>query len=144
MESVSSRFSCGDLFFEDDHHLSKVILQRKDLTCKLPIEKGYYNNDDRKLKLKSPCYHCGESGSTSYMFGLEELGEKSLADGYSCYSIFTNCMPAGKGVVKHGKQDNMQARNESENSQGEIKRRAEEQEQYNLWCVINSKPHSFN
>ena len=89
-----------------------VILQRKALTCK---------------SLKSLCYRCGESGSTSYVFGLEELREKCLTDGYMCYPICTDCMTDGKGVVKHGKQDNMQAqkekkertvKDESKNSQG--------------------------
>ena len=102
---------------------------------------------------KSLCCHCGESGSTSYMFGLDELREKSLTDGHTCYPICTDCMADRKGMAKHRNQDNVQARKEkkertmkgeSENSQREIKRHAEEQEQYNLWCAINSKPHSFS
>ena len=42
MESESSRFSCSDLLFDDSHYLSKVVLQRKNLTCETLIEKGYY------------------------------------------------------------------------------------------------------
>ena len=52
MESVSHYFSCGDLLFDDSHYLSKLVLKRKNLTCETPIEKGYYNNKDRRLKLK--------------------------------------------------------------------------------------------
>ena len=87
---------CGDLSFDDDHHLSKIILQTKALTCQSPPKKGYeYNNNDRKLKLKSLCYHCSESDSTSFVFGLEELQEKSLSDGHKCYSICADCMTDG-------------------------------------------------
>ena len=109
LESVSSCFLCGDLLFDDDHHLSKIILQRKALTCQLLTKKGYYNNNGRKLKLKSLCYHCGESDSTSFVFGLEELQEKSLSVGHKCYLIRADCTTDGKDVVKHGKQDKMQA-----------------------------------
>ena len=38
LESMSSCFLCGDLLFDDDHHLSKIILQRKALTCQSPTE----------------------------------------------------------------------------------------------------------
>ena len=114
IESVSCRFSCGGLLFDDSHHLSKVILQRKSLTCELPIEKGYYNNKDRRLKLKQICYHCGESGSTCFVFGLEQLREKHMTDGYNCYPICADCSESGKNAVKQGKQDKMRARRERE------------------------------
>ena len=52
MEYVSSRYSCGDLLFDDDHPLSKVIVQKQSLTCESPIEKVYYNCEGRALKLK--------------------------------------------------------------------------------------------
>ena len=38
LESVSSCF-CGDLLFDDDHHLSRVILKRKASTYKSLVEK---------------------------------------------------------------------------------------------------------
>lgn len=50
LESVSGRFSCGDLLFPNNHHLSKVIVQKQNLTCESAIEKGYYNNEGRALK----------------------------------------------------------------------------------------------
>ena len=107
-------FLCGDLLFDDDHHLSKVILQKKALTCKSSTEKGYYNNDGKILKLKLLCYHCGESGSTSFVFGLEELREKSLSGWPKCYLLCAVCMADGKDVLKHRKQDKIQARKEKE------------------------------
>ena len=107
--------------------------------------KRYYNNDDGKLKLKLLCYHYAVSVSTSYVFGLEDLREKNLTDRYKCYPICTDCMVDGKDVVKHGKQEKMQARKEKEDRTVKVKtvkekskRRAEEQEQYNLWCAISS------
>ena len=51
MESLSHHFSCGDLLFDDSHYLSKLVLKRKNLTCESLIEKGCYNNKDRRLKL---------------------------------------------------------------------------------------------
>ena len=62
LESVSGRYSCGDLLFEDSDPLSKVLVQKLNLTCESQIEKGYYNNasDTRSLNLKDICIHCGE------------------------------------------------------------------------------------
>ena len=37
--SVSSHRSCGD-FFDEYHHLIKIIVQNKSVTCANPIEKG--------------------------------------------------------------------------------------------------------
>ena len=83
MESAPCRFSCDDLFFGDSYHLSKEILQKKNLICELPIEKGQYNNKDRRLKLKQICYHCGESDNRFFVFGVEKLREKNMTDGYN-------------------------------------------------------------
>ena len=116
MESVSYRFSCGDLFFRVSH-LNKVILKRRNLTCESPIEKGYCNNMDRILKLKQICYHCGESGSTCFVFWVDQLREKAWRMNIcisSSISICTDCIENGKDVVKQGKQDKMQARKEKE------------------------------
>ena len=112
MEFVSYRFSCGNLLFDDSHYLSKVVRQRKNLTCKSPIEKCYYNNKDRRLKLKEICYHCGESGSTCFVYGVEQLREKNMTNEHNCY--YTDCIESGKGVMKQGKQDKMQARKEKQ------------------------------
>ena len=75
------------------------------MTCKSPTEKGYHNNKDMRLKLTPLCYHCGESGSTSFVFGLAQLREKNMADGYNCYPICADCNESRKGVAKQGKQD---------------------------------------
>ena len=40
LESVSDRYFCGDLLFDDSHRLSKVLAQKKNITCESPIEKG--------------------------------------------------------------------------------------------------------
>ena len=64
LESVSDRFSCGDLIFEDDDPLSKAVVQKKNLTCETRIERGYYNHRERALKLRALCVHCGEHGPT--------------------------------------------------------------------------------
>ena len=71
--------------------------------------------------MKSLCYHLGESDSTGYVFGLKELREKNLTDGYKRYPICTDCMTDGKDVVKHGNQDKMQARKEKEERTVKVK-----------------------
>ena len=55
------------------------------------------------------------------MFDLEELQEKSLSDGYKCYLICADYMADGKDVVKHGKQDKMQAKKEKEHRAASVK-----------------------
>ena len=82
-ESVTGRFSCGSLLFDDGHHLSKILVQKQNLTCESPIEKGYYNNKERKLKLKDICVHCGEMGSKEFLLSLPEFQERCLTDGYN-------------------------------------------------------------
>ena len=46
--SVYKWFSCGYLIFDDDHHLSKIIVQKKNLMCESWIEKGYYTTTRRE------------------------------------------------------------------------------------------------
>ena len=41
MESIYFPYSCGDLVFDDDHLVSKVLGQRVSLTCESPVEKAY-------------------------------------------------------------------------------------------------------
>ena len=112
MESVSDRFSCGDLLFEDDHHLSKVIVQKQSLTCESPIEKGYYNCEGRALKLKDICFHCGEKGAEDFLFGLQQLREKNMTGGYNSFPICVACIEKGKTPMKGGKKNELQARKE--------------------------------
>ena len=63
-------FFCGDFLFDDDHYLSKVIVRKQSLTCKSQIDKGYYNNRERRLKVKDICVQCGEMGAESCLLGL--------------------------------------------------------------------------
>jgi len=113
LESVSGRFSCGDLLFDDEHHLSKVIVQKKSLTCETIIEKGYYGNDGRLLKLKDICVHCGEIGKS--VLGLKELRERSLTDGFNRFPICLQCLKCGKKLERSTRtQDVVQARKEKE------------------------------
>ena len=112
MESVSNRYSCGDLLFADDHHLSKVIVQKQSLTCESPIEKGYYNKEGRMLKLKDICYHCGEMGAEDFLYSLPQLREKNMTGGYDCFPICVACLEKGKKVAKSNKKNEIQARKE--------------------------------
>ena len=114
MESVSGRFSCGDLLFDNDNPLSKVIVQKQSLTCESPIEKGYYNCDGRALKLKDLCYHCGEKGNVDFLYGLQQLRERNMTGGYNCYPICVVCIGKKKKVVKGNKKNAIQARKERE------------------------------
>ena len=98
LESVSGRYSCGDLLFDDDHHLSKIVVQKQSLTCNSPIEKGYYNHKDRTIKLKDICIHCGEFSPVdrNFLLTTEALRKQSKTDGYQCYQICVDCLKGGK------------------------------------------------
>jgi hypothetical protein len=115
LESVSGRFSCGDLLFDDDHPLSKVIVQKQSLTCESQIEKAYYNKIERALKLKDLCIYCGsgaddEEEDDNFLLRLPQLQERLMTDGYVCFPICITCVKNGKKVVKVGKKDTAQAR----------------------------------
>eukprot|EP00979_Chaetoceros_neogracilis_P001859 scaffold340_cov190-Chaetoceros_neogracile.AAC.7 len=115
LESVSGRFSCGDLLFDDDHPLSKVIVQKQSLTCESQIEKAYYNKIERALKLKDLCIYCGsgaddEEEDDTFLLRLPQLQERLMTDGYVCFPICITCVKNGKKVVKVGKKDTAQAR----------------------------------
>ena len=71
-----------DLLFSDDDDLSKVILcQKANLTCASPIEKGYYQNHERTLKLKPIYIHCGGGGTVgTFILGQDELRAKGLTE----------------------------------------------------------------
>ena len=111
---MSGRFSCGSLLFDDGHHLSKILVQKQNLTCESQIERGYYNNKERKLKLRDICVHCGEMGSKEFLLSLPELQERCLTDGYNCHPICVTYMQGGKKVVrvKNATQNKMQKRKE--------------------------------
>ena len=115
LESVYGRFSCGDLLFAADHHLSTILVQKQNMTCESRIENAYYNHKERRLKLKNICIHCGESGSSgSFILTTPELRERNLTDGYDCFPICIPCLGINEKVVKAGRTKNLvQARKES-------------------------------
>jgi len=114
LESVSGRYSCGDLLFADDHPLSKVIVQKQGLTCESQIEKGYYANTDRSLKVKMICIHCGELGNDNeeFLYCMPQLIEKNMTKGYNCFPICVDCIAKKKNVVHGSKRSELQARQE--------------------------------
>ncbi len=116
LESVSERFSCGDLLFDDSDPLSKVLVQKMNLTCESDIENGYYNNKSRALKLQDICVHCGETedvGSAgTFLLGQHQLEERCLTGGYSCRPICVECLEMKRKVVTYGKKDESNARAE--------------------------------
>ena len=114
IESVSGYYSCGDLLFDDDHPLSKVIVQKQSLTCESQIEKGYYANANRSLKVKMICIHCGVLGNDDkeFLYCMPQLLEKNMTEGYDCYPICVDCIASGKKVVKGSKKNVVRAREE--------------------------------
>ena len=114
LESVSHRFCCGNLLFDDNHPLSAILCQRQNLTCSSPMEKGYYNCADRGLKLPDVCYHCGAGGSKQFVLRTEELRERFLTGGYNCFPVCVSCLDSGKKVVTRGRKNEMEARKEKE------------------------------
>ena len=120
LESVSGRYSCGDLLFEDSDPLSKVLVQKLNLTCESQIEKGYYNNasDTRSLNLKDICIHCGEldmneTGMDAFLLRQDQLSELGVTNGYKCFPICVDCLKVKKlKIVTTGKKDVAKAREE--------------------------------
>ncbi len=92
--------------------MSKVLVQKRNLTCESPIEKGYYNKDDRRLKFDAICIHCGELGSSPFLLKTEQLRERCVSDGYQCLPICSSCLEIGKIIVNIGKTDQVQAKKE--------------------------------
>ncbi|KAL7547981.1 hypothetical protein ACHAWF_011257 [Thalassiosira exigua] len=108
LESVSNRYSCGDLLFNDGHHLSRVLVQKQNMTCETQIERGYYNNVGRTMKLKPICIHCGElSSDPSFLLGQKELEERCFTCRYTCFPICVLCLDNGKSVVTTGKKNEL-------------------------------------
>ena len=94
----------------------QIVIQKQSLTCESKIEVGYYNPKapkERLLKTDNICVHCGCTGSTDFLFGLEQLQEKNMTDGWPMLPICDACMKAGKKLVKkNGKHDLAQQRRE--------------------------------
>ena len=114
MEAIDFRYSCGDLVFEDDHPVSKVLAQRQALSCESQIEKAYYNLEERALKLLDICIHCGEGGDSDFLLGRAELEAKGKTEGKQCYPICTMCLGKGKAIVKYPKKKTNQTKKRKE------------------------------
>mmetsp|Transcript_30445 Transcript_30445/g.69473 ORF Transcript_30445/g.69473 Transcript_30445/m.69473 type:complete len:957 (+) Transcript_30445:1194-4064(+) len=116
IESLGHRYSCGDLLFDGDHPLSKVVVQKQSLTCESTIEIGYYNPSnagDRVLRAKDICVHCGETGPTDFLLRLPQLREKNMTEGWHMLPTCVNCIAAGKKrIKKSGKKNEFQAQKE--------------------------------
>ena len=92
LESVSDQWCCGDLFFDDNHPLSQVLVQKKNITCESPIEAGYYNISGRTLRLEDGCVYCGTLGAPDFLFGLKKPREQYLTGGYRYLPICKHCL----------------------------------------------------
>ena len=114
MEGLDFRYSCGNLVFEDDHPVSKVLAQRQALNCKSRTENAYYNLEERALKLPDICIHCGEGGSNDFLLGQAELEAKGKTEGKRCYPICTLCLGKGKPVMKYPKKKTNQTKKRKE------------------------------
>ena len=62
LESISVSFSYNDLPFDDMYPLSKDLVQKQNLTCKLHIGVSYFNYPERRLRLKDLFIRWGEIG----------------------------------------------------------------------------------
>ena len=80
-------------------------MQKQSLTCKSPIEKGYYNCDRRALKLKDLCYYCGEKGNVDFLCSLQQLCERNMTGRYNCYPICIECIGKKKKIIKGNKKN---------------------------------------
>ena len=103
MESISLRYSCGDLVFDDDHPVSTFLGQHQAITCESTIEKAYYNIKQRALKLPDIYIHFGEGGSKDFFLGQTGLEERKKTGANKCYPIFIMCLEAGKKVITYPK-----------------------------------------
>ena len=84
-------------------------MHKQSLTCESQIENGYYNNSERRLKLKDMCVHFGEMGAESFLLRLHKLQERNMINEYKCLPICASCIGSGKEVVKTGSKYNQQA-----------------------------------
>ncbi len=90
--------------------MTKVVVQKQAIDCDLQIEKGYYENKERALKLKSCCIHCCQFGTKIFVLGLRELRECYLKDGYNCYPISVEDIRNGNKPIRGGKKNEIQVR----------------------------------
>ena len=112
LELVLSRCSSSNLLLDDGYHLSNTIMQNNSLNCANPIEKVYYNHNERGLNLKDVCYHYGDLGLTSFLLGRYQLREKSTTYGWNCHLICQDCISNCMKPIKFGKQDKALAKKE--------------------------------
>ena len=105
LESVSYGFFCADLFFQDLHHLSKIIVQQHTLTCESRIGKGYLNHKDRKVTFSNTCIYCGKEGKEDAILCQLQLIELKLTWGKLFPPLCVNCLKSGKKVLKMRRKD---------------------------------------
>ncbi len=104
LESISFRFLCGDLIFDDGHPIGKVITQRQQLTCESKIERAYYNHKERALKLEDVCIHCREEGSNDFLLCQEQLEARNMTAGRQCFPICVDRVGKKKKVALYLKK----------------------------------------
>ena len=96
--------------------MSKILVQKLNLTCESQIEKAYFNNekDKRTLVTDPVCVHCGEMDSTDGTFLLcqDQLSDLCLTNGYRCLPICVDCHKNKKKIITVGKKDAAKARGE--------------------------------
>lgn len=132
----SSRFSYGDLLFDDSHYLIKKLVQKQNLTCESMIEKTYFNNDERRLnKLKNICIHCGELGGKGFLLCTSELREHCLTGEYTCLPICVEYVDSGEKVETKGKKNLQEERKEKEQKANMKKKSAGSQNQKNFFLT---------
>ena len=61
------------------------------------------------MKLVDICIHCGDEGSSEYLFGQPELEKKNKTGGKQCYPICKLCLDEGKPVVTYPKKKTNQS-----------------------------------
>ena len=67
------------------------------------------------MKLVDICIHCGDEGSSEYLFGQTELEEQNKTDGKQCYPICKLCcLDEGKKVVAYPKKKTNQTQKRKE------------------------------
>eukprot|EP00986_Skeletonema_menzelii_P017799 scaffold22121_cov69-Skeletonema_menzelii.AAC.2 len=92
LESVSERYSCGDLLFDDSDPLSKSL---------------------EVARYLFPLWRDGGTGSAgTFLLGQKQLEERCLTGGYTCRPICVECLEMKRKVVTFGRKDELKAREE--------------------------------
>ena len=62
------------------------------------------------------CIHCGNGGSTYYLFRQVQLEERNENGGKVCYPIFIEYLEVGKKVVSYPKKKTNMSKKRKENT----------------------------